>query len=58
MKTRCLSIREFCEMVGVKRTFTYGLIRDRRVAVVKLGRRTLITRQSADELIKKSIVQD
>lgn len=57
MEPLCLTIAEFCFLVGVKRTTAYALIKKGRVDVVKLGRRTLITRASIEALIERSLVE-
>ena len=43
------SISEWCRLVGISRAFFYRLSREDRPTVVKLGRRSLITRTGALE---------
>lgn len=42
------SVTEWCALVGISRAFFYKLPEARRPSVVRLGRRTLITRAAAD----------
>ena len=42
------SIPEWCDSVGISRAFFYKLPPEELPAVIKLGRRSLITRQAAD----------
>jgi hypothetical protein len=46
---RAMSIRTFCENYGVGRTVTYSEIRSGRLKARKLGRRTIITTDDAEE---------
>lgn len=46
-----LSINKTAATLGVGRTFTYGLIKDKKLEAVKLGRRTLVTLSSIKALI-------
>ncbi len=42
-----LTIKDFCRIYAVGRSDTYELIRDGKLHAVKVGKRTLITSQSA-----------
>lgn len=46
-----ISVAEFCRRYGLGKTFTYALINAGELEVTKIGRRTLISVQSANELI-------
>lgn len=47
------SIKQTSDALSIGRTSTYHLIRDGRLEVVKLGRRTLVKVSSIKELIGK-----
>ena len=44
-------IREFCDAAGIGRTKTYALITEGRLDVVRIGRCTIITADSARALL-------
>jgi hypothetical protein len=46
---RAMSIRAFCENYGLGRTATYSEIRSGRLRARKVGRRTIITTDDAEE---------
>ena len=52
-----VSVAEFCTLVGVKKTLAHSLIRSGQGDVVKLGSRTLITVESINRLIERSVVR-
>lgn len=45
-------VEEFAKKVGVGRTFIFELIRSKKIAAIKLGRRTLIPASEAARLIQ------
>lgn len=47
----CMSINDACHYIGLKRTKMYQLIKSGEVRAVKLGRRTLVTTASLNNLI-------
>ncbi|MGH7223682.1 MAG: helix-turn-helix domain-containing protein [Gemmataceae bacterium] len=47
------SINDFCRLAGIGRSLTYSEIGRGRLETVKVGRRTLITRQAADEFFHR-----
>ena len=44
------NICDFCKASGLGRTTAYELIRSGRLSVIRIGRRTIITAESAREL--------
>lgn len=44
-----MSVRSFCESVGIGRTRFYQEVKAGRLRVRKLGRRTLVTTDDAEE---------
>lgn len=51
MKSRMISVSQFCKLVGIGRTKAYELINDRMVHSSKIGRRRLIHRESVDAFL-------
>ena len=43
------SVAEWCALIGISRAFFYKLSPDQRPTVIKLGRRSLITRRASVE---------
>lgn len=56
MEKLTLSVNEFCESVGIGRTKAYEILNSGELEVVRLGRRTLVTKCSVDALLKRLIV--
>jgi excisionase family DNA binding protein len=52
LQRRTLSINDAATVLGVGRTKVYELIGAKRLKVVRLGRRTLVTSDSIDELVQ------
>ena len=50
---RAMSVRCFCESVGIGRTRFYHEVKAGRLRVRKVGRRTIITADDADEWLKR-----
>lgn len=53
MKPLTVSVNEFCSLIGIRRSKAFELIRGQEVDVVRLGRKTLITMHSIEELIER-----
>ena len=53
MKPLAIDIDEFCKLTGVGRTKAYELINERQIARIKVGRRSLITYESAEAFIER-----
>lgn len=51
MDCACMSINDACNYIGLKRTKMYQLIKSGDVRAVKLGRRTLVTTVSLNNLV-------
>lgn len=56
IKIGAVTVSQLCDLLGIGRTTAYRLIRENRLEVLKLGRRTLITARSIDALVAQSIV--
>ncbi len=50
-KAKLVSINEACTMLGLGRTSVYRMISDGRLITTRIGRRTLVTMDSLDELM-------
>lgn len=46
------SIPEFCQAHGIGRSLAYQEIRNKRLRATKIGRRTIITHEAAQEWLK------
>jgi excisionase family DNA binding protein len=46
-----MSIDDACRYIGLKRTKMYQMIKNGQVRAIKLGRRTLVTTASLDDLV-------
>ena len=49
-----LSVNEACQLIGIGRTNFYSMLSSKRIKVVNLGRRTLVTRKAIDDLFTVS----
>ena len=49
---KLLSVNQVCDQLGIGRTNFYALVAARKLAVVKLGRRTLIRTEALDSFIE------
>jgi len=54
MSSTVCSVKEAAAIMRVGRTFTYKLIKDGQLEIVKLGRRTLVKIQSINALIERN----
>lgn len=52
-----ISVSDFCQITGLGRTKAFALIREGRLDVAKIGRRTLITTDSVSALITNSLTK-
>ena len=46
-------VATFCQLHGIGRTLAYREIKEGRLRIVKVGRRTLITAQAASQWLEK-----
>jgi excisionase family DNA binding protein len=51
-RQRAMSIAEFCERYGPSRSTTYDLIKRGRLRALKLGKRTIITEDDAENFLR------
>lgn len=54
MKPIAVTVREFCELVGIQRTKAYALIRDGEASTCHISRRTVVRLDSIEALIERS----
>ena len=50
---RLISVAGLCDVLSIKRTKAFELIRDRQVETLKIGRRTLVLVESVDAFIDR-----
>ncbi|MEI5688482.1 helix-turn-helix domain-containing protein [Sphingomonas kyungheensis] len=51
MGCACMSVDDACRYIGLKRTKMYQMIKNGEVRAIKLGRRTLVTTASLNDLV-------
>jgi predicted DNA-binding transcriptional regulator AlpA len=56
MEPKLISMAEFCEMVGVKRTTAYKILRG-PVRSTKIGSRRLVDKESAENFVRERLEQ-
>ena len=49
VEREAFTVAEFCRSIGISRAFFYKLDPTKRPAVIRLGRRVLITREATSE---------
>ena len=50
----CLTVPEAAAMLGLSRNFTYELVKQKQLPVIKFGKRLLIPRVALEEMLKKA----
>jgi excisionase family DNA binding protein len=55
VKDGCFTIDESVDFTGIRRSKLYEHIRNRRIATVKLGRRTLIPKRSLIQFLAENL---
>ena len=53
IQQRAMSIDEFCQRYGIGRTTAYEEIKQRRLRGLKVGKRTLITEDDAEDWLRR-----
>jgi excisionase family DNA binding protein len=57
MKSALMSVTAFCRYSGIGKTSAYKLLKEGKLDSVKIGRRTLLTTDSINALIERSLVR-
>jgi excisionase family DNA binding protein len=52
-RQRAMSIGEFCQRYGIGRTTAYAEIKQRRLRGRKIGKRTIITEDDAEDWLRR-----
>ncbi len=52
-KRLCITVPEAAEMLGLSRNFTYELVKQKQLPVVKFGKRLLIPRAALEKMLAK-----
>lgn len=58
MMALTITIKQFCNLTGLGRTKAFELIKQKRLAAVKVDGRTLLTMDSVAALIENSLVRE
>jgi excisionase family DNA binding protein len=54
-KRLCITVPEAAEMLGLSRNFTYDLVKQKKLPVVKFGKRLLIPRVALEKMLGKGV---
>ena len=54
-KRLCITVPEAAEMLGLSRNFTYELVKQKQLPVVKFGKRLLIPRLALEKMLEKGV---
>ncbi len=54
-KRLCITVPEAAEMLGLSRNFTYDLVKQKKLPVVKFGKRLLIPRAALEKMLEKGV---
>ena len=49
----CITVPEAAEMIGISRNFAYELVRNKKLPVIKFGKRLLIPRVALEKMLEK-----
>lgn len=53
----CLTVPEVAKLLGISRNFGYELVKQRKLPVIKFGKRLLIPRVALEKMLEKSVSQ-
>ena len=53
-KRRCITVPEAAAMLGLSRNFTYELVKQKQLPVIKFGKRLLIPRVALEKMLEKN----
>jgi len=53
----CISVPEAAQMLGISRNFAYEMVKQRKLPVVKFGKRLLIPRAALDKMLEKGVAE-
>jgi len=54
-KRLCITVPEAAEMLGLSRNFTYELVKQNQLPVIKFGKRLLIPRVALEKMLEKGV---
>ena len=54
-KRLCITVPEAAAMLGLSRNFTYELVKQKQLPVVKFGKRLLIPRLALEKMLEKGV---
>lgn len=53
VKRLCITVPEAASMLGLSRNFTYELVKQKQLPVIKFGKRLLIPRAALEKMLEK-----
>ena len=56
-KRLCITVPEAASMLGLSRNFTYELVKQNQLPVIKFGKRLLIPRLALEKMLEKGMPQ-
>ena len=56
-KRLCITVPEAAAMLGLSRNFTYELVKQKQLPVVKFGKRILIPRIALERMLEKGVLE-
>ena len=56
-KRLCITVPEAAEMLGISRNFGYELVKQKKLPVIKFGKRLLIPRAALDKMLEKGVTR-
>ncbi len=55
VKRLCITVPEAASMLGLSRNFTYELVKQRQLPVIKFGKRLLIPRAALEKMLEMGV---